>query len=268
MTMTDETLMAFLDGELTAGDMAKVAAQIEDSPRLARHVENMRLGDKLFTRSCHSIDSRPMPREIIAMLDGFPENRARQANHNGATILPFRQKLRELSSAPLWQMAVAATVVLVVGLGAGRSLLAPPADIAPGMIQARNTADIIGSDNALFAVLEQQPSASSITINIARDAVVTPTMTFRSANNGYCREYMVMSGQSGTRNIACRGENAWTVKASVTIQGDISPAEGQYQTATGQDNSALDSMILGLIEGDALSREQESEIMQRNWQLK
>lgn len=261
--------MAYLDNELSAGDKARVAGQIGTSPDLAERLKNMQTVDEMLVRSCHRMDSRPLPRGMMALLDAFPENNAKETGPRGATILPFRKKLRNISRSPLWQMAIAATVVLVIGLGAGRSLLMPSADTVPEMVLALQSNDVIKPDNALFAILDNQPSATSTPVSATNtDVTITPTMTFQTANNGYCREFKVMTGQGGTRNIACRGKNAWTVKASVAVPNNLSSPEAQYQTASGPDSSSFDSLIQGMMTGDALNKGQEAEIMQHNWRIK
>jgi len=264
MTMTDETLMAFLDDELGVEDKAKVTTQIENSPELARRVDNMRLADSLLVQSCQRIDSRPMPPEMMALLGAFPEEQAKQAKQTAsdqATILPFRKKLRQLVHAPLWQIAAAATVVLAIGLGAGRQLLTSQTGKTPAMIVAE--ANIIRPGNSLFPILEKQPSA--ITVRTSADSAVTPIMTFRTADNRYCREFKVTTGQTVTRSVACRTGGAWIVKTSVTTQNKVSAGGGQYQTATGPDNSPVDTVILGLMKGDALGARQEARIIQNDW---
>jgi len=269
MTITDETLMAYLDNELSAGDKARIAGQIGRSPDLAERLENMQTVDEMLVRSCHRMDSRPLPRGMMALLDAFPAKVTKETSRPEATILPFRKKLRNISHSPLWQMAVAATVVLVVGLGAGRSLLTPTADTGPEMVLALQSNDVIEPDNALFAILDKHPSATSTPVSATNtDITVTPTMTFQTANNEYCREFEITTAQKVTRNIACRGKNAWTVKASVPMQKSLSSPDAQYQTASGPDSSTFDSLIQGMMTGDALSQGQEAEIIQHNWRRK
>ncbi len=269
MTITDEILMAYLDDELSAGDKARVAGQIENSPDLAERLENMQAVDEMLVRASHRMDSRPLPQGMMALLDAFPAKVTKETSRPEATILPFRKKLRNISHSPLWQMAVAATVVLVIGLGTGRSLLTPTADTGPEMVLALQSNDVIKPDNSLFAILDKHPSATSTPVNAANtDITVTPTMTFQTANNEYCREFEVTTGQGGTRNIACRGKNAWTVKASVPMQNNLSSPGAQYQTASGPDSASFDSLIQGMMTGDALSKGQEAEIIQHNWRRK
>ena len=265
MTIDDETLTAYIDGELSADRMAEITAHLENSPELAKRAERMRLADKLFTQASHAIDSKPMPAEILTMLEAFPENKDKSAEDQKITRLPFKGQ-QTVSRAPVWQMAMAASVALFIGLGAGRGLMTPStSETAPQVILAQQTAGIIGPGNALFDILEKQPGTSPVAINGTGNTTVTPIMTFRSGDT-YCREFDVMTAGSSTRNIACRTENTWIVKLSVGADGHMPSDNSQYQTASQADNPVITAMILDLIDGDALDAGHEAEIIRQNWQ--
>ncbi len=262
MIITDELLSAYLDGELSVEEIAEIAAEIEKSPELANRIEIMRLNDKSIAQAYHSIDSKPMPDSIMTMLEDFPESQKK--------ALPFRKKSSFRTEAPIWQMAMAATILLFIGFGAGRTLM--PAnttkDTASEQVIAQQNSGIIGPENALYAVLENQPSASSFALSANNDAIITPSMTFRTNENIYCREYSVTTQKSSTQNVACRVENTWVVKISVGTTGKVLPEDGTYQTASQMDNSAITAVIKELMAGDALSADDEVKIIKQNWQQK
>ncbi len=251
MIITDEILNAYLDGELSVDDIAEVAAQIKKSSELAKRIENMRLNDKSIAETYHAIDTKPMPDSIMEMLEEFPESQK--------TVLPFRKKTSVRASAPIWQMAIAASIMLFIGLGTGRYIM-------PSVSVTDISAGIIGPENTLYAVLENQPSAIAVALTANNDTLVIPSMTFRTSDNSYCREYIVTTQKSSTQNVACRIENNWVVKLSVGAQGKLSPESGLYQTASQTDNPLINSYIQGLMMDDALSAEDEALIMQKNWQ--
>ncbi len=264
MTIDDETLTAYIDGELPAERMAEITAHLEKSPELAQRAERMRLADKLFTQASHAIDSKPMPTEILAMLEAFPDNADKSVRDQKITRLPFKGQ-QAVSRAPVWQMALAASVALFIGLGAGRGLMTPStSETASQVILAQQTAGVIGPGNVLFDILENQPSTLPVAINGTKDTTVMPVMTFRSGDT-YCREFNVATTEASTRNIACRTENTWIVRLSVGGGGQITSDNTQYQTASQADNPVITAMILDLIEGDALDANQEAEIIKHNW---
>lgn len=270
MKITDEILTAYLDGELAVDDIADVARQIDSLPKLARRIKNLRRNDASIAQAYHAIDSKPMPAGILDMLDKFPQSQGKEPVEGVATVLPFKKKSTILSQAPMWQMAMAASVMLFVGLGAGRYLV-PPEPASAEIIQAhenilaQQNTGIIGPENSLFAVLESQPSAIPVTLAASGDTVVLPSMTFKTGDNRYCRAYSVIGQESSSKNVACRLENAWVVKISVGSAGTSVSQDGLYQTASGEDNPAVTSVIRNLIKGDALDADDEQKIMKQNW---
>ncbi len=259
MIITDEILNAYLDGELTVEEIAEVATQIEKSPELIKRVETMRQYDKTIVRTYHAIDTKPMPDSIMAMLENFPENQK--------TVLPFKKKPTAPIRSPKWQMAMAASIALFIGFGAGQTLMAPSSETATSAenIMVQQNSGIIGPDNILFSALENHPSATPFTILAGNDTTVIPAMTFRTADNGYCREYSVISQKSSTQNVACRVENTWLLKLSVGTAGQSPSENGLYQTASHLYNPAINSIIQNLIVGDALSADDEAQVMKQNW---
>ncbi|HEC00512.1 MAG TPA: hypothetical protein ENI91_02340 [Sphingomonadales bacterium] len=267
MKITDEILTAYLDGELSVDDIADVARQIDSSPELTRRVKDMRRNDASIAQAYHAIDSKPMPAGILDMLDKFPESQKTISEEETPTVLPFKTKPVMRTQAPIWQVAMAASVMLFVGLGAGRYLVPPPSSggASAEKILAQQTTGVIGPDNKLFAVLEHQPSASPVRLAADSDTVVLPSMTFKTGDDKYCRAYRVIGQKSTSQNVACRMEDAWVVKISVGSAGATAAQNGLYQTASGEDNSAVTTVIRSLIKGDALSADDEQKVMQKNW---
>ncbi|VAV87729.1 hypothetical protein MNBD_ALPHA02-956 [hydrothermal vent metagenome] len=264
MKITDEILTAYLDGELAVDDIADVARQIDCSPELARRIKDLRRNDASVAQAYQAIDSKPMPAGILDMLDKFPQSQGKEPVEDVATVLPFKEKSTIRTQAPIWQMAMAASVMLFVGLGAGRYLVPPEPASADNILAQQNTG-MIGPENNLFAVLESQPSAVPVTLAASGDTVVLPSMTFKTGDNRYCRAYSVTGRKSSSQNVACRVENAWVVKISVGSAGTSVSQDGLYQTASGEDNPAVTSVIRNLIKGDALDADDEQKVMKQNW---
>jgi len=280
MNIKDEILAAYLDGELDAGEMSRVAEEIKASPDLARRLEKMRQTDKLLEQACHAIDDHPVPDNILKMLKEFPEKHTSnpESRNQAETVVAFARKPSTGAKTPtgmpdrtaVWQMAAAASIALVLGLGLGRSFLSPgPAgsgsQITSQTILAESGTGTIGPDNALFAALEQQPSGVPVSLGKGRDILVTPVMTFRGTDDRYCREFTVASSRAGTRSVACRGKDKWFIQLAIATGGRI-PAEGEaYQTAASLAEPVIDDFIRGLIKGDAFGAEQETRIIKQKW---
>lgn len=268
MIITDEILNAYLDGELTVDEIAEVAKQIEASPDLSKRMENMRINDKSFAQSFHEIDTKPMPDNIMAILDGFPKQQQEKTNKNDSNVVSFKKKIPFQTNISLWQTAIAASIALFIGIGAGRGLIPSTSqtDITADQVLAQQTSGIIGEGNMLYDVLENQPSSTPLTLIANNNTFVIPTMTFRNEENGYCREYRVMAPNSSTQNVACRIEDKWIVKLSVGLEAEQANDEGLYQTASQVDDPLVTAIIAGMITGDPLSADNETIIMNNNWQ--
>jgi anti-sigma factor RsiW len=93
MKMTDETLSAFLDNELTDAEMEAVRDQIEKDPTLADRLAEMASVDAELQAHYGSIDDRPMPASITRMLEEKASRSAAPAQDNVAkfTRLMTRQ---------------------------------------------------------------------------------------------------------------------------------------------------------------------------------
>ncbi|WP_321393591.1 hypothetical protein [Emcibacter sp.] len=269
MHIDDKILTAYLDSELGAEEMSKVAEQVENNPELARQLEQMHQTDKILGQAYREIDDRPVPDSILKMLEAFPEEQAETADTPRSltdTVVPFKQKQPSFSKTPFWQMAVAASIALVIGVGIGRSFLTQgPSPQEQATDFAEITSGIIRPGNALYAALEEQPSTVPFTAENDEETVITPILTFQSADDKYCREFTVTSPRSGTRNVACRHDGEWVVEIAIATGGHTLETAGDYQTATGITGSAIDDVIAGLIKGEALDTEQEARVIKQHW---
>jgi len=237
-TLTDETLSAFLDAELPEAEMERVRQRLCEDETLSDRLAELAGVDQLLAVTYSSIDERPLPEAVTAML-------VEESPPQPAQVIPF----------PLWRRAqeqlqrhagIAAAVTLAIGLGAGWLL--------PGQPQ--------GTDNAWQAVaasLERAPSGK--TLELADGRQLTPRLTFVSQQGDYCRQYQVVSGAQGSENIACRsGDGGWQLTASVQLEAVQEP--GTYRTASG--GSLLDSALDAMVARD-IDPQDEAKIIADEW---
>ena len=270
MKLDDELLTAYLDGELDAVKMSEVERQLEQSPDLSRQLERLRATDTALKQAYHDIDERPLPDAVLNMLESFPASQEQTATeetgNDTADVIPFRGKSKSVSHTPIWQIAAAASVALVIGLGIGRSLFLPEST-APEqtLILAKPGTGPVEPDSALFAVLENQPSAVPLTIDEQDGTVATPVMSFESIDNRYCREFSITSTSGGTRGVACKGDNQWVVEITVATVGQPAVDAGSYQTASQAIAPVIDNAIQSMIKGEAFGSERETQAIKEHW---
>lgn len=241
MTITDEILSAYLDGELPPADTARVEAAINADPALAARLKRLETATRRFADAVREIDRTPTPASVEALLKPSADN-----------VVQFRRPKRE---TPKWivpaAMAASLAAIVFVGGNLGR---APGVGggafaVAAGPVDPRS---------GLHRALERTPSAEAFS---ARGGTIRPVATFRIVDGSLCREFIAEGESHAARAVACRGDRQWTVKIAAE---DAAPASGGYQTASGP-ASAINAFVDDAIVGDALSRDEETALIEGGW---
>lgn len=240
MNINDETLSAFLDGELPPAEMKQVRAWLAEDPALADRLAELSAVDKLVRKRAHAIDERPLPsgvQKLLAEDDAKPESAQ-------VIAFPLWRRARQALNA---QTGIAAAVALALGFGLAEvtdNVGNPQADAFQSVAER----------------LETLPSGSSETLPDGRE--VTPRLTFVNRDGQHCRQYLVTSVGERSENIACRvPEAGWEQLASIR---QPAAAPGSYQTASG--GSLLDSALDQMMVGGIIEPEQEKQLIERDWQ--
>lgn len=240
MTITDELLSAYLDGELPEEARARIDAALASDPAIAARLKALDAATRSFAAAIREADKAPMPAGVEDLLRPKTDN-----------VVAFRQRKRE---QPKWvrPAAMAASLlalVVAVGLlgngpgGAGERLI-----IAAGPVDRTS---------ALHRALDRTPSAEAASIGVAR---VSPVATFRVAGGGLCREFLASQEAGAVRAVACRDDRQWTVKIAATEAASA----GGYQPASGP-AAAIGAYVDSAIEGDPLGPDEERALIGAKW---
>lgn len=211
MTVPDEEVFAFVDGELPPEAMARIEAAMATDPQLALRVETQRSLRRLLSgahagagrgsapRSTTSVAEPPpvsKPAEVIA----FPGAQAKKAKDKDKAK-PREPKLPKPAGAadrglPVW---VGLAACLIVGLAIGRLAAPPPVTLS-------------GADDP--APLAAGPLAQALNTQASGQAAtpVRISLSFKTASGVYCRAFQA-SGRSPLAGVACRDADAWRVRA-------------------------------------------------------
>ncbi|HYM43315.1 MAG TPA: hypothetical protein VET46_11180 [Steroidobacteraceae bacterium] len=246
MTFSDETLMAYADGELDAATRAAVEAAVAADPRLAQRIAQHRaLRERLHT-AFEPVLAEPVPQRLLAAARGTGEPR----RTDNVIALAGRRPPRW--SWPQWS-AMAAS--LIVGVLLGPWLLrsaAPPApfDVSGGRLLA---------GGALARALSQQlaseqPAAAPVTIGIS----------FRARRGGYCRTFVLHRGES-LAGVACREGPSWQVMALAQSAASPGAPAGGYRQAASALPPAVAGTLDELMEGDPLDGASEAAARAHGW---
>ena len=222
MDYTDETLMAYADGELDAETAAQIAATIVADTALAARVA-------VFSRSRIAVKTDypaapPAPDALIAQVRRLAAAQTAPAPSNVITLADRRK-------VPLWAVPLAASIALALGLSAG--LLRPVPDagtlVAAGILQ----------DPGLAVALATVPSGSSAPL--PGGAEITPIASFQTENQEFCREFEYRQPLGGTIvSVACQNGQDWDGRLAIAASGGT---EG-YAPAASLDT--LDAWLSGV----------------------
>jgi anti-sigma factor RsiW len=220
MTVPDEEVFAFVDGELPPEAMARIEAAMATDPQLALRVETQRALRRLLS-GAHAgalrgtppeargatVAAKPSPPPKPAEVIAFPGSQAKKAKEKAKPREPKPPRPAGASGGgiPAW---VGLAACLIVGLAIGR-LAAPPPVTLSG---ADDPAPIAAGP--LAKALNTQPSGPA-----AQDLAGGPVriaLSFKTASGVYCRAFQASGqapGRSPLAGVACREADAWRVKA-------------------------------------------------------
>jgi hypothetical protein len=243
MTFSDETVMAYADGELDAATRAAVELAMASDPELARNVARHR---GLRERLHHEFDpvlAEPVPEQLLAAASGAAA-KARPSNVIALKRSPVRQW-----AWPQWG-AIAAS--LIVGVLIAPLLRREPTE---GPLGIRDGKVLVSG--ALARALSEQ-LASNQTAGVP----VHVGVSFLSRNGGYCRTF-TLRDQSELAGLACRDRDSWRVEALATRTA--TSGSGEYQPAATSLPPGIEQAVDALIVGEPLDARAEAAARASHW---
>jgi anti-sigma factor RsiW len=245
MRFTDETLMAYADGELDQSTRHAVELAMRADPQLADKVrQHIALRGEVYRAFAGTLDEQVPPRlRQVAQSANVVQLDSVRAAKRKVVEVPRRW------SWPEWG-AIAATLVVGVLAGAmglsslrGESQLAAAVD-GEGALTAHGKLD-----SALTRQLASTPAAAS---------GVRIGVTFVSKEGQYCRSF-TMGSAAG---LACRRGSEWKIPV---LAESAASAEGAYRQA----GSAMPAAVLDAVDaraaGASLDARAEQAAAQKGW---
>ncbi|MFN3613557.1 MAG: anti-sigma factor family protein [Rubrimonas sp.] len=241
---TEEQIAAWVDGSLDADEAARIAGIVANDPAALQTAERIERQNGLLRAAYADTLDEPVPARLTATVGGRPTLAASRPSARPAARAHWGER------APT---ALAAGLALAVGLGAGAALVGLPQ--GGGSEPAGAATLAIGPvDVRIAAALESAASGA--------DGAVTPLATFRTAGDGWCREFETASGAA----VACRhGPGAWSVVAAAIRPAGVEEGSAGYVPAAGNLDDALGAALDALGAGPALDPDAESEAIASGW---
>lgn len=249
MTIDEETLMAFADGQLSGPQAEAVAAAVAGDPVLAEKVAQHRQLRETMASAFAPVLDEPVPPSLAAAV-------SQSARNTSGDVVDFaaEKQARAIRRTPFIQRLGSIAAALVVGLFAGQLV-----DLPGG---GGNL--VKGSDGNLVA---SGKLASALDSQLASDnpqALGSPVrigLTF-AGGDGYCRTFSAVRADS-LSGIACRQDGEWRLRMATTPDGQRADAP-DYRMA-GADDVIMQS-AQALMRGDPLDSAAEQRARAGGWE--
>jgi len=230
MSVTEEQLAAFADGELHGEELEAVAAAVEADPVLADKVEKHRALRAALGAHFAPILDQEVPDRLAGML---------QQDDNVVRLERPAEAKPVLRSLPRWGWvvgpALAATLAIAVFIPRGSEM--------PEGYAGSELAEVLDSQ----LVAEQGDSTATRIM-----------LSFQREGGDYCRAF----ASAQVSGIACRDDTGW---ALVTEMGGQTTQGTEFQQA-GNIQAELLAAAQEMAEGGALDAASERAAMEAGWQ--
>lgn len=256
MTLSDDVLSAYIDGELSVDETARVERALEDDAQARARLAAFKRVQALVGEADRLSRVGDAPAHVVAAIRAAPPLGERRGWFDG-----FAAAFESVFALPRSALAGFAVLMLAVGIvafGAGR-LISDPDDTA--LLSAANDAS---AGSPLGLALERVSMGGGV--DTARGHI-TLIATFRDREGRYCREYDYGAAAPGTASvtgIACRTDGGWRVEVAVLTENDA-VATG-YVPASDEAHRAIDAFVRDRADGAPLDAAGEAQVMARGWE--
>jgi anti-sigma factor RsiW len=264
VTISDDILMAFADGELDEATRQMVETAERDDPDVRRRLAAHRqLRARLQTAFAATLDE-PVPERLLAAARkpaspiAPPGPVARSAHVADVVRLADRRAAKSGAAArrisiSAWPALGSLAASILVGLGLGYAVWHAPDELLK-----------ISSDGSMVA---GGTLAKALSTQLAAerppDRAATIGLSFLAKSGAYCRTFSLSSGGAGA-GLACRDGERWRIRLVPPAANEGSAGSG-YRTAGSNDSPQLRSLIESEIQGEPLTQDGEEAARRAGW---
>ena len=235
MTISEEILMAYADGELDAATRASVEAAMQEDPEIRKRVARHRALRETMRGAFSAVLDEPVPDRLIEAA-------------RGQTAAPKK------SAAPRGWQPAAMAASLLLGLGIGFLAWHGPGG---ALIQPGAGGGLVASA-ALAEALSNQLSDDRSQLNVA-----VAGLSFRDKSGDYCRTFS-LTGSDPSLGLACREGADWRIKALAQAL-HAAANSGNFRAAGSEDSPAIRAAVEGSIDGEPLDHAGEIAARAAGW---
>jgi len=253
MTISDETLMAYADGELDASARAAVETAMREDPQIENRVAAHRTLRRKVQAAYSAELSEAIPERLLtAAREGTSTPGSKVVNLHAARAAMKRSKLRPLPLPTKWRTAGTIAASLVVGVGLGF------------FMWGRGDSQFMRSAGG--ALVARGQLAKALSNQLAADqspsSAVQIGVSFRAKSGDYCRTF-ALSGAVSPSGLACRHGGQWQLQALAQEPGTARSPD--YRTAGSAMSPTILKSVEGQISGEPLDQAGERAARQRGW---
>jgi hypothetical protein len=224
MTPSEETLMAYVDGELDGPARVEVEAAMRANPDIAARVAREQALRKRIRLAFEQVVEEPVPERLAATA------RRASAPMRGNNVIPLRRKESRKWSWPEWSSMAASLAVGVV----------------LSLLFVRHSGPMTSRSGHLFASGALAQALSDQLASAQADIAATPVqigVSFRDKSGNYCRTFTLRETGS-LAGLACRSGDGWRLDAVARSEESTGASAARYRQAA----SSLPKPILESVE--------------------
>ncbi len=251
--VTDEMIMAYVDGELPPEESERIGRLIADDKELLQKEALFRETASVLGQAFETPLHEQVPEHLLEVVR--PGERV-SLTEKIVSVLNARQWFSPFPAAALAFVVVLGLVVL---LRSGGQYVSP-----------RDTSSLL-TTGEFSRILGKTVSGNAVRFAVGEGAAeIFPVLTFKDAAHRYCRRFELRNGGKtlAGQGVSCRREDgAWELEvfiSAVDQRDQDKNAEQGYELAGGEDR--LDRLIETMRAGAPLGLEQERECIGRGWQ--
>jgi hypothetical protein len=242
MTVSDEELMAYVDGELDAARSESLRQEIAANADLRRRVAEQQA---LRERLRHAFD-RTLEEPVPARLTELTVR---------ARVVELGSSTRRRPTRVAWLSGLALAAGIVLGIALGPALVKLAREQPDVIANGANVAAGGALADALSRRLASEPSASD---------PIRLGVSFVANSGEYCRTFISQHGDGALAGLACRQGAEWRIDALQSAPIVAGDSAGYRQAAT-----SLPPLVRQAAEasmaGDALDARGEAAARDRQW---
>ncbi len=265
--LTDEMLVAYVDGTLDAAERERMEELLQTDPEARDQLDSFRITGHLLTELLDRHGHSPSPKRILDRV--LPQ----ETKPGPAVYERYRQQTAGVSEKFETHLLFIPVVMITLAAGFGIGwFLNNSSSVMPAGVNdlVRVEETRIRAKAVLKNALETLPSNADTTAAVTPDnpqshsGQIKIRLTFKNEEQQYCRGYEIENAAPMRYSgIACRYDNGeWFIR----VQALIAPTyPTQNYVPAGASKNTMDIVALALMDGAPLTKNEEDAMLNNKW---